>query len=173
LDAWQNLVTAEGHFQPHRHGGYRPVAADTIGFFRPRLHGCPTQHFAPPAGKALPAIRLGVVVSVGSVNQQRLPLPRALVRADARQPTEAHLPTRLLQTVNTLLESDEALVSDRGVSLAAVQAAGVTRYVCRVRKNFTARRADPPTPGENDCRQRAGSGADRDGWAGVPPRRIL
>src|SRR5437870_8207825 len=40
---WQQLVLAEGQWQPRCHGGYCPVAADGVGFFRPRLHDCPTR----------------------------------------------------------------------------------------------------------------------------------
>src|SRR5438128_1476020 len=42
LTRWQQQVLAEGQWQPHVHGGYRPVAADGVGFFRPRLADCAT-----------------------------------------------------------------------------------------------------------------------------------
>jgi hypothetical protein len=44
LARWRAVVTAEGCWQPHGHGGYRPVAVDVTGFWRPRLQGCPTSH---------------------------------------------------------------------------------------------------------------------------------
>src|SRR5262245_4313679 len=44
LTRWQALV------QPHVHGGFRPVACDLVGFFRPRLHGCATTHYSAAAG---------------------------------------------------------------------------------------------------------------------------
>src|SRR5436309_2789523 len=40
--SWARVVEAEGFWQPHRHGGYHPVAGDITGFWRPRLQGCPT-----------------------------------------------------------------------------------------------------------------------------------
>ena len=59
LATWQAWVAQEGAWQPHRVGGYVPVAADVTGFWRPHLQGCPTQHYNAEAGKALPAIPSG------------------------------------------------------------------------------------------------------------------
>src|SRR5438034_11660185 len=36
LTHWQACVRAEGRWQPHDYGGFRPVACDLVGFFRPR-----------------------------------------------------------------------------------------------------------------------------------------
>src|SRR5947209_20490726 len=38
LATWRKQVEAEGDWQSRRHGPYRPVVADLVGFFRPRLH---------------------------------------------------------------------------------------------------------------------------------------
>ena len=43
LARWRAVVTAEGRRQAPCHGGYRPVAVDVTGFWRPRLQGCPTR----------------------------------------------------------------------------------------------------------------------------------
>ena len=144
LDRWQALVQAEGQWQPHVYGGFCPVACDLVGFFRPRLQHCPTKHYSSAAGKALPALPFGVVVAVGSVGTQRVPLPRQVLRAAPEEPSEAALQRRLLESVARTLAPDEALVSDRGFPLADVLAAGVSRFVLRVPQNFTARRAAAP-----------------------------
>ncbi len=144
LCAWQQIVADEGRWQAHRHGGYRVLACDLVGFFRPRLRACPTKHYSPAAGKALPAISLGVLVRVGSVDQQRLPVPSAFVRAESDDQSEADLQLRLLQQASALLAPDEALVRDRGFPLTQVQAAEIARFVVRAPKNFTARRAFLP-----------------------------
>src|SRR5690348_18481373 len=44
LAAWQHVIQDDGRWHAHRHGDYRPVACDLVGFWRPRLRGCPTQH---------------------------------------------------------------------------------------------------------------------------------
>lgn len=87
---------------------------------------------------------LGVLVSVGSVKGQRLPVPRAFVRAQEHDTSEADLQARLLKQVSTELAEDEALVCDRGFPVAQVQEAGIERYVVRGPKNFTARRSFVP-----------------------------
>jgi hypothetical protein len=144
LPAWQQVVAQEGCWQAHRYGGYRPVAADSVGFFRPHLRGCATKHYASPAGKALPAIVLGMLVQVGSVGRQRVPLPRALVRAQEDDHSDAAVQRRLLGQARDLLAPDEALVCDAGFGVAALQEAGIKCYVVRGARNFTARRAQAP-----------------------------
>ncbi len=144
LAAWAQLVREEGCFQPHQYGGYRPVACDLVGFFRPRLQDCPTKHYSLAAGKALPAIPVGIAARVGSVGEQRPAVPCLLVRSAGTEASEAPLQLRLLQKVQAQLADDEALVCDRGFPLAQLQAAGILRYVARGPINFTARRAVLP-----------------------------
>lgn len=144
LERWQRQVEQAGHWQAREHGGYRPVACDLIGFFRPRLRDCPTQHYLSSAGKALPAIPLGILVRVGAVGRQRLALPLRLVRADPADPREAALQRRLLATAAALLAPEEVLLFDAGFPLTQVLAAGVRRFLGRGAKNFTARRATRP-----------------------------
>src|SRR5215470_11910980 len=43
LKAWEQLVREEASFHAHQYGGYRPVACDLVGFFRPRLPGGSTK----------------------------------------------------------------------------------------------------------------------------------
>ncbi len=144
LDRWAARVQQEGHWQPHTHGGYHPVAVDVTAFWRPRLHGCPTTHYHALAGKALPAIPVGIIARVGSVADQRLGLPLALVRADPADPSpRAHL-RRLVAVASARLAADDVLVLDREFGVALLQEVGVPRYVTRLRKDFTARRASPP-----------------------------
>ena len=61
LQAWRRQVETEGRWQAHAHAGYRPVAVDVTGFWRPHLQGCATRHYHGPAGKALPAIPVGIL----------------------------------------------------------------------------------------------------------------
>jgi len=149
LWTWEQLVQEEGAFQAHQYGHYRPVACDLVGFFRPRLQDCPTKHYSPTAGKALPAITVGIAARVGTVGTQRLAVPCLLVRSETTDTREADLQTRLLQKVHEQLAEDEALVCDRGFPLRKIQAIGIARYVARGPVNFTARRAAlPPYPGK-------------------------
>jgi hypothetical protein len=144
LEAWAHLVREEQAFHAHQYGGYRPVAWDLVGCFRPRLQDCPTKHYASAAGQALPAIALGLVARVGTVGTPRRAVPCLLVRGEATDTSEADLQFRLLQRANEQREADEALVCDRGLPLRQLQAAGLQRYVVRAPVNFTARRATLP-----------------------------
>jgi len=72
--AWQQVVQQAGRWQAHRYEGFRPVACDLVGFFRPRLSGCLGTPSQAGADKALPAIVCAVVAAVGSVGKVRLPL---------------------------------------------------------------------------------------------------
>jgi hypothetical protein len=144
LDAFRAQVDAEGRWTPRSYGGYRPVAGDVTGFFRPCLKGCPTKHYCAEAGKALPAIPVGILAKVGAVGDQRLALPVRLVRPTPQEPTERGLLLSLLKTAKEALEETEAGVFDRGFPLSDVLEAGVERFVVRLPQNFTARRASLP-----------------------------
>jgi hypothetical protein len=111
------------------------------------LQACPTKHYCAQAGKALPAIPLGIAARVGAVGTQRLALPCLFVRLEAEETGEPALQRRLLAQTQALLAPDETLVTDRGFPLAQIHAAGITRYVSRGPTNFTARRAALPAYG--------------------------
>mgnify|MGYP000964194616 CR=1 FL=1 len=143
VKAWARVVETEGFWQPHLHGGYQPVAVDITGFWRPRLQGCPTSHYSTTAGKALPAIPLGIIARIGSVGQQRFGLPRGLVRADLKDPSPSAHRRMLLKRAVELQEPTDVLVMDREFTVGQVQAAGATVWVTRLLKNVTARRAAP------------------------------
>jgi hypothetical protein len=147
LARWAATVVAAGQWQPHAHGGYRPVGVDVTAFWRPRLRGCPTTHYHGEAGRALPAIPVGLVARVGSAAGQRLALPLAFVRADTDEPSAAAHARRLVRAAVLRCAADDALVLDAGFSLALLQAEGANRYVVRVAKNSTFRRATPPAYG--------------------------
>jgi hypothetical protein len=144
LGRWAAVLAGEGAWQPHTHGGYRPVAVDVTGFWRPRLRGCPTTHYHGATGKALPAIPLGLIARVGSVGAQRLACPLAFVRADAADPRAATHERLLVREAVRRCGPDDALVLDGGFGVALLQAEGAPRDVVRLAKNCTARRAAPP-----------------------------
>jgi hypothetical protein len=145
--SWARVVEAEGFWQPHLHGGYHPVAVDITGFWRPRLQGCPTSHYHATAGKALPAIPVGIIARIGSVARQRFGLLRGLVRADVDDPSPRAHRRVLLKRAVELQEPTDVLVMDREFTVGQVQAVGATVWVTRLLKNVTARRADPPAYG--------------------------
>jgi DDE superfamily endonuclease len=147
LRHWAAIITREGQWQPRTHGGYHPVAVDVTGFWRPRLHACPTTHYHQAAGQALPAIPVGLIARVGGVGIQRLALPLAFVRADTVDPAPSAHARRLVDEAVRQCQPDDVLVLDAGFGVALLQAAGAPRYVVRLAKNATFRQATPPAYG--------------------------
>ena len=143
LVVWAQYVTTQTTWQASEYEGYRPKAVDLTAFWRPRLQTCPSKHYHTVAGKALPAIVLGIVGVVGRIGAQRVILPTALVRVDPQDPRESTLQVNLLHQVAQQLALDEVAVLDAGFKIAELQAAGITRYVVRLAENFTARRNVP------------------------------
>ena len=92
--AWHQVVEQEDRWQAHGYEGFRPVACDLVGFFRPRLSGCLGKHYQSGADKALPAIVLAVVAAVGSVGKVRLPLVRLILRAERSDRSDADVQRR-------------------------------------------------------------------------------
>lgn len=145
LAGWQTALRQEKRWQAHHIGEYRPVAVDLVGFFRPRLKQCASKHYASQAGKALPAISLGMVAAIGSVGRQVVPVLRAIVRNPAATTSsEQALLQATLAQAGQLLQPGEVLIADRGFSVRQVQATQIPRFLVRVPKNFTARTATPP-----------------------------
>lgn len=140
IEAWSQYVETEGKWQEHEYGGYRGVAVDLTAFWRPRLKGRLGKHFHSVAGRALPAVSFGVVVRIGQMGLQRVPLLKSLVRIDWENPKETDLVSRLLKQVGQQLEPDEVALFDAGFKLAALQAADIMRGVVRLAVNVTARR---------------------------------
>jgi hypothetical protein len=155
LTRWRRHVEQAGVWQAHEYEGCRPVAVDVTGFWRPRLQGCATSHYHGPAGKALPAIPVGLVARVGSIGTQRLGVPLAFVRAEAADPSTAAHERALLHTAVQAAADRDVLVCDAGFEIRQLQEAGATRYVVRAAKNVTGRRADlADYPGRGRPRQR-------------------
>jgi hypothetical protein len=157
LHLWQVHIEGIPEWQYHEHEGYRPVGVDITAFWRPTLKNCPSKYYHPRAGKALPAVIMGVVGQTGSINGQRLALPRDFVRVESEDPSRSGLQTQLLRKTARKLQADEIAILDAGFKISQVQAAGLERYVIRLAKNFTARRNQvapyqkrgrPPTYGE-------------------------
>lgn len=143
LRLWQAHVEGLEGFAYHHHGGYRAVNVDITAFYRPQLKGCPSKHYYAPAGKALPAVIMGLVGVTGSLQGQRLAVPREILRVVPTDPSEPSLQTALLKRVSRKLAADEVAVLDAGFKLKALQQARLAGYVLRLAKNFTARRNVP------------------------------
>jgi hypothetical protein len=140
VEALDRTVAAEGVWRPHSHDGYRPVACDLVGFFRPCLKGCPSKHYSPVARRALPAITLAVAARVGSIMGQRVPVPVLLLRAEGADRRESTLQRSFVRRVAAMLAEEEVGVADGGFPVKEMLDAKVPRFLVRGARNFTARR---------------------------------
>lgn len=143
IEAWSQYVARQGKWQEHQYDGYRGVAVDVTAFWRPRLKGWLGKHFHNLAGRALPAVSFGVVVRIGQMGLQRVPLLKRLVRTEPDDPSDAKLVEQLLHQVGQELAMDEVALFDAGFKMAALQAAQIERGVVRLAANVTARRNYP------------------------------
>jgi len=144
LSAWEQYVLEREQWQAHQYEGYYPKAVDLTAYWRPSLRGWLTKHFHTLAGRALPAVVLGVIARVGSVNGQRVAILTHLVRVDPDDPSDASLQVAVVRQVAATLADDEMPVFDAGFKISQLQAAELPRYVVRLAKNFTARRNELP-----------------------------
>ena len=124
-------VQGEGHWQQRDIAGYHPLVIDWVGFFRPRLGGCLSKHFDSQAGKALPAIELGLLVRIGLVLGKRIPLLLGLVRGGDT--------LALLEAAKPQMTPQDVLVADRQVTIQHLDRAGISQFVVRAPIDFTAR----------------------------------
>jgi len=144
LANWHQYVLEQGEWRAHQYEGYRVKAVDLTAFWRPQLKGNPSKHYHAQAGKALPAIVMGIIGSIGSVKGQRSALPEIFVRVDPDDPRESRLQTQMLNQVAQTLACDEIGVFDAGFKISELQSAGIERFVVRLAKNFVARRNELP-----------------------------
>lgn len=141
---WETAVLGDGRWQPRYHGGYCALPLDITAFWRPRLKNCPSKHYDHRAGKALPAVILGIIGRVGQVGPQRLLLPLGILRIDPKQPDESGLVSALVTKAKEIMQSQDVLTVDGGFPLGLILGKEVPRYVVKLAKNFTARRSQPP-----------------------------
>ena len=139
LANWQAFIKREGRFAPNVYEGVRPVACDLTGFLRPQLQNHAGKHYCTEAGKAVPAVVVGIAAPVGRIGKSRLAAPRLLVRWESEDSSEFDLQKRLIKKTAKTLAKDEALVADAGFDLADLLECGAS-FVLRLPKNFTARR---------------------------------
>ena len=148
LWAFEGYVQEQGHWQATSYAGYKPIPVDLTAYWRPTLRGWLTKHYHAVAGKALPAVVVGIIARVGRVQDQRGAIPTQLVRTDPENPSEASLQRKVIRQAAKTLAQDEIPVLDAGFKIGQLQGADLSRYVVRLAKNFTARQNElPPAKG--------------------------
>ena len=144
LQNWNEHVEQEGKWQPVRYEGYSPLVADWTAIWRPKLEGWRGKMYNGLVGKATRGIGFGLVCGVGEVEGQRIPLLRHIMRMNVKEPTEKELKESTLKWLAHHQGNSEILVVDAGVEVSDLQRAGITAYVLRGARNFTARQNKLP-----------------------------
>lgn len=139
LSAWRIKVASDNEWSVRRYEGYKVKSLDITGFWRPKLKGEVNKLYNSAAGKALPAIIFGVMVTSGQINGKRVPLIDKIVRCEiGTSEPEFHA-----QLLNDAVESslpDEITVMDAGFELSETIESGLSQFVVRMASNCTARR---------------------------------
>ena len=138
------LIRQEQQAQRIPIGGWKPVLIDWVGFFRPRLAECSSKHYDSVAGKALPAIELGIkaqrscrrVATVMQIQDRTIPVLVELNRCGDT--------LSLLKLAQTKQGNNDVIVADRQVKISHLQEAGIHHFVVRAQQNLSAHQSEVP-----------------------------
>ena len=115
----------KGRFQPHVFEGIEPVPCDFIGFYRPQLQAAVGKHSSCVAEKALPAVSVGIIGEVGSVEAMRFALPVAIVCQPEGDGSEKALKKATLARAKAYLQSRQAGIFDAGFEPEELEESGI------------------------------------------------
>jgi hypothetical protein len=137
LDKVQQIVKKEGHWQPISVQGYRVKAVDFTAYRRTAVRQLKAKAYVSDTGKAVEAVPIGMIASVGEVGGQRIALLDNAVLTKLDVNDGAGHNKQLYRQVATGLADDEVAVFDAGFSLVAAVSATITRCLIRLAKNVT------------------------------------
>ena len=137
MDKLQEVVQAESHWQPIMAQGYRIVPVDFTAYRRTSVKKLKTKAYIADANKAVSAVPIGMIASVGEVNGQRVALLKNAVLADLKVNEGSVHKKQLYKQVATGLDKDELAVFDAGFKLVEAAQADIHRCLIRLSKNCT------------------------------------
>lgn len=140
VDQLKQIVVREGLWQPTKVEGFVVKSVDFTTFNRPRVKGLKSKGYDGDVGRAVPAVPLGLITTVGEVNGQRVAIIDSVVTTtlDVNEPVK-HKEALYREMVKQLEKSNEPsmLVADAGFRLIDAAKAGVTQFEVRLAKNST------------------------------------
>lgn len=145
LKAWREHVFEEKQWKGHSYEGYRVLSVDITSFYRPKLRSWIGKLYQGIAGKALKAVGIGIIADVGRVGNQRIAIPRKLLRSKNEKGSEKTLQQTMLKWLSEHQAIDEVSIYDAGFSLKDLQQEGIKQFVIRLASNCTVRRNTLPT----------------------------
>jgi hypothetical protein len=137
MDKMQEIAECEGYWQPTIIQGYRVVPVDFTAFRRAVVKKLKTKAYVSDADKAVAAVPIGMIGSIGEVNGQRMALLKNVVLANLKVNDGAGQTKELYKQVAAELAEDEVAVFDAGFKLVAAVEANIVQSLIRLSKNVT------------------------------------
>lgn len=137
MEKLEDIVEEEGQWQPTVIQGYRVVPVDFTAYRRAAVKKLKAKAYVSDAEKAVCAVPIGLMASVGEVNGQRVALLKNVVLTDLGVNEGSAHKKRLYQQVATELAEDEIAVFDAGFKLVEAVEANIKRCLIRLAKNVT------------------------------------
>jgi len=137
MNKLREIIEAEGNWKPIVAQGYRVASVDFTAFRRPAVKKLKTKAYVSDANRAVPAVPIGMIASVGKVNEQRVALLKNAVLTDLTVNDNSSHKKKLYKQVAKGLGSDEIAVFDAGFKLVEATEANIQRCLIRLAKNCT------------------------------------
>jgi hypothetical protein len=144
IDKLQEIVHEEGIWKPIIVQGYRVVPVDFTAYRRAAVEKLESTAYFSDTNRAVPAVPIGMIATVGEVNGQRIALLKNVVVTDVKTNDSVADKKELYRLVEIGSEKDEISVFDAGFKLVEAAEAGIERCVIRLATNCTFGK----TPGE-------------------------
>lgn len=137
MDKLQEIVEEEGQWQPTVVQGYRVASVDFTAYRRAAVKKLKAKAYVSDASKAVSAVPIGMIASVGEVNGQRMALLKNVVLTDLSINDGLEHKKQLYKQVATELAEDEIAVFDAGFRLVEAVEANITSCLIRLATNCT------------------------------------
>lgn len=137
LDKLREIVEEEDNWKPIIVQGYRVVPVDFTAYRRAAVEKLKSTAYFSDTNRAVPAVPVGMIGTVGEVNGQRIALLKNVVVTDVKTNDNVADKKELYRQVEKCLEEDEIGVLDAGFKLVEAAEAGIERCVIRLATNCT------------------------------------
>lgn len=137
MNKLRDMIEAEGNWKPIMAQGYRITSVDFTPFRRMAVKKLKAKAYVSDANRAVSAVPIGLIASVGKVNGQRIALLKNATVADLTVNDEQAHKKKLYKQVSKGLDKDEIAVLDAGFGLVGAIEANVERCLIRLAKNCT------------------------------------
>lgn len=135
INRLHEIIQAEGHWQPIMAQGYRIKSVDFTAYRRTAVKKLKAKAYASDANRAVPAVPIGMIASVGQVNGQRVALLTDAIHTRLSVNESVMHKKRLYKRVAKGLAQDEIAAFDAGFSLVDAAEANIKQCLIRLAKN--------------------------------------